>query len=185
MYLCLKPTSEVSSSVGYIILCIAVSQSYQLKMVVDPKNGILINKWWPYDSIPPLSTHTHTHTHTQLTMLKVSWWPASCFCGKKKMVGDRLVIKNVKVDDFYSQTLNPKSRARGKMRSTWLVQWASDSSVSLIQLLTLLVLWASWKELLLLPLVQRNVHRNYVLDVYLAFGQTRTCSTATILVSDE
>ena len=28
-----------------------------------------------------------------------------------------------------------------------LIQWASESSVFLVQLLTLLVLWASWKEL--------------------------------------
>ena len=38
---------ELIYRIQYIILCIAVRQSYQLKMVVDPKNVILINNGDP------------------------------------------------------------------------------------------------------------------------------------------
>ena len=66
----------------------------------------------------------------------------------------------------------------------WLVRWASESSVSLVPFLTLLVLWATWKELkeqVCFMAVQKNVQRNHVLNVYLAFGRvqtpTHTCPT--------
>ena len=70
-------------------------------------------------------------------------------------------------------------RARKKDMQAPLVQWASESSVSLVQLLTLLVLWASWKELkeqasyITCPEKCAEV-RNYVLNVYLSFGQMDT-----------
>ena len=55
-----------------------------------------------------------------------------------------------------------------------LVQWASESSVFLVQLLILLFLWASWKELkeqvCYAACPEKNVQRNYVLNVYLWFG---------------
>ena len=60
----------------------------------------------------------------------------------------------------------------------------SESSVSLVPFLTLLVLWATWKELkeqVCFMAVQKNVQRNHVLNVYLAFGRvqtpTHTCPT--------
>ena len=56
-----------------------------------------------------------------------------------------------------------------------LVQWARESSLFPVQLLTLLVLWESWKELKV-SLVQKYVPRNYVLNVLLSFGRVNTKS---------
>ena len=52
-------------------------------------------------------------------------------------------------------------------RQNWdaLVQWASESSVFLVQLITLLVLWQvgkNWKNKRVISLVQKNVQRNCV-----------------------
>ena len=69
---------------------------------------------------------------------------------------------------FMQEHANSICRARKK---DWdaLVQWASESSIFLIQLLTLLVFWASWTSMLY-HLSRKNVQRNYVLNVYLSFG---------------
>ena len=60
-----------------------------------------------------------------------------------------------------------------------LVQWASGSSVFLVQILTLLVLWESWKEhqeqacYITCP---EKCAESYILNVYLSFGRVNTNS---------
>ena len=61
-----------------------------------------------------------------------------------------------------------------------LVQWASESSFSLVPLLTVLVLWASCKELKVKQVCYiacpEKCAEEYVLNVYLSFGWVNTNS---------
>ena len=75
-------------------------------------------------------------------------------------------------------------------RKDWdaLVQWASESSLFLVQLLTLLLSFGqigkNWKNKHVILLVQKNAKRNYVLNVYLFFGQVNTNSHLSLRQND-
>ena len=129
-----------------------------------------INCWLSF----PYLWHGLHHLPHQLTHL-VSSHHSSCTCTE---ITSQIYIHVTNQPAFYQLTKTDKEILTG-LESTLTGQEkkiemhlssGQESSLFPVQLLTPLVLWASWKELKVL-LVQKNVQRNYVLNVYLSFGR--------------
>ena len=137
-----------------------------------------INCWLSF----PYLWHGLHHLPHQLTHL-VSSHHSSCTCTE---ITSQIYIHVTNQPAFYQLTKTDKEILTG-LESTLTGQEkkiemhlssGQESSLFPVQLLTPLVLWASWKELKVL-LVQKNVQRNYVLNVYLSFGRVNRNSHVT------